>query len=110
MKLSESLALLNDLRITDWISRDTEDSTRLVINAIAGHFLEGKDPYDFRPFIESEYVNDYFIEHLWEIDWFSILSGDFVEAVELNINSIAISINDHDPMMGVKEAEKYVQS
>jgi hypothetical protein len=110
MKLSESLALLNDLGITDWISRDTEESTRLVVNAIAGYFLESKDPYDFRPGIESDYVNDYFIDHSWEIDWFSILSLDFVEAVELNINSIALSINDSDPMMSVKETENYIES
>jgi len=110
MKLSENLALLNDLGITDWISRDTEESTRLVVNAIAEHFLESKDPYDFRPFIASDYVNDYFIDNSWEIDWFSILSLDFVEAVGLNINSIALSINDSDPMMSVKETENYVAS
>lgn len=110
MKLSESLALLNDLGITDWMLRDTEESTRVVVNAIAEHLLESNTPYDSRPFIESEYVYDYFFEHSWEVDWFSLLSGDFVDAVELNINSIAISINTHDPMMSVKDTENYVLS
>lgn len=110
MKLSESLVLLNELGITDWISRDTEESTRFIVNAIAQHFLESKDPYDFRPSTFSDYVNVYFIEHSWEIDWFHLLSHEFVEAVELNINSIAISINSYDPMMSVEKTEKYVDN
>ncbi len=109
MKLSESLELLNDLGITDWISRDTGEFTRLAVNAIAEYFLEDPDPFNFRPYIESDFVYDYFLEHAWEIDWYSILSRDFVDTVELNINSIALSVNDSDPLMGVKETERYVE-
>ena len=110
MKLSESLELLNDLGMIDWFSRDTEISTRLVVNAIAEYLFESNDPFDFRPYIESEFVYDYFMENSWEIDWYSILSREFIEAVELDINSIASSINDSDSMMGVQETESYVRS
>lgn len=109
MKLSESLELLNDLGITDWIARDMEEATRLAVNAIAEHFLGDSDPFNFRPYIESEFVYDYFIENSWEIDWYSLLSGDFADDVELDITSIALSINDSDPFMGVKETERYVE-
>jgi hypothetical protein len=110
MKFSESIELLSDLGMIEWMSRDIDESTRLVINAVGEYFFEDNDPYDFRPYIESEYVYDYFRENSWEIDWYSILSRDFVESVELNINSIAISINAYDPMMGIEETESYVES
>lgn len=96
MKLSESLQLLNDLGITDWASKDTNEFTRLVINAAAEYLLESNDPFEFRPYIESDSVYNYFVDHSWELDWYTILSGSFIEVVELNINMIAFSINDVD--------------
>ena len=110
MKLGESIELINDLGIIDWMSRDLDETTRLIVNAVAGYLFEDEAPCNFRPYIESEYVYDYFMEHSWEIDWYSILSRDFVEAVALNINSIAMTINDYDPMMSVEETERYVES
>jgi hypothetical protein len=108
MNLKESIQIINDLRLFDWISQDPKESTRLIVNAIAGHLLANKTPYDLRPYIESEYVYDYFLEHGWEIDWFSILSRELIESVELNNNSIAMHINECDPMMDVSTLEKYI--
>ena len=109
MKLSESLQLLNDLGITDWASKDTNELTRLVINAAAEYLLESNDPFEFRPYIESDSVYNYFVDHSWELDWYTILSGSFIEAVELNINMIAFSINDFDPLMSVEDTKAYVE-
>ncbi|WP_205341536.1 hypothetical protein [Denitrificimonas caeni] len=109
MKLSESLQLLNDLGITDWASKDTNEFTRLVINAAAEYLLESNDPFEFRPYIESDSVYNYFVDHSWELDWYTILSGSFIEAVELNINMIAFSINDFDPLMSVEDTKAYVE-
>lgn len=109
MKLSESLQLLNDLGITDWASKDTNEFTRLVINAAAEYLLESNDPFEFRPYIESDSVYNYFVDHSWELDWYTILSGSFIEVVELNINMIAFSINDVDPLMSVEDTKAYVE-
>ena len=109
MKLSESLQLLNDLGITDWASKDTNEFTRLVINAAAEYLLESNDPFEFRPYIESDSAYNYFVDHSWELDWYTILSGSFIEAVELNINMIAFSINDFDPLMSVEDTKAYVE-
>lgn len=46
---------------------------------------------------------------LTELDWYTILSGSFIEAVELNINMIAFSINDFDPLMSVEDTKAYVE-
>ena len=109
MKLSESLQLLNDLGITDWASKDTNEFTRLVINAAAEYLLVSNDPFEFRPYIESDSVYNYFVDHSWELDWYTILSGSFIEVVELNINMIAFSINDFDPLMSVEDTKAYVE-
>lgn len=71
--------------------------------------LESNDPFEFRPYIESDSVYNYFVDHSWELDWYTILSGSFIEAVELNINMIAFSINDFDPLMSVEDTKAYVE-
>lgn len=108
MKLSESIDLLNSLGMIDWMVSNPEKPTQVIVNSIARHFFEERTPLDFRPFIESEYVYDYFLAHDWEIDWYSILSRDFVERVEVEIGSIALNLNDHDPMMSAEDFEKCV--
>lgn len=110
MGLQDSLALLNKLGLIEWLSRDTKGSTRFLINSIARDLLSGINPFDCRPAIRVGIIYDFFYQNRWTIDWFDLLSGEFVNAVELNANSIALDINDHEPMMGIENAEEMIVS
>lgn len=105
MQIHDSLALLNELNLIKWLSRDVESSTRLVINALVGSLLETDDPVEYRPSSPSDAVIETLTSECLNKDWFELVSGRFLDAVELNVQSIGFRISDDDSTLTDEEAK-----
>ena len=106
MQIHESFALLNELNLIEWFSRDVGLSTRLFINTLVGYLLNTDDAVLFRPFSESDAVIEILTNRGMNEDWFELISGNFYEAVELNAQSIGLAISDLDSMLTDEEAKQ----
>lgn len=99
--------MLNRLKLTDWIVNNPEETMSIFLTGFFEYHFEDKSCYDFMPFTAKESVSDYF-QNVWDLDWLDVLSGKFYEDVELNIDTIAMAIEDHEPVMSREEIESYV--
>lgn len=106
MQIHESLALLNELNLIEWLSRDVESSTRLVINALVGCLLDTDDPVEYLPSSPSDAVVEVLTNQRLNKDWFELVSGSLFDGVELNAQSIGYSISDLDSMLTDEEAKQ----
>ena len=106
MKIHESLALLNDLHLIEWLTRDVEESTRTIVNALVSELLETDDPVEYQPASWSDAVIEVMTTEFMPEDWFDLVNGNFYEAVELNSQSIGFCISNHDSMMTDEEAKQ----
>jgi hypothetical protein len=106
MQIHESLALLNELNLIEWLSRDVEASTRLVINALVVSLLDTDDPVEYLPSSPSDAVVEVLTNQRLNKDWFELVSGSFFDGVELNAQSIGYSISDLDSMLTDEEAKQ----
>jgi len=106
MQIHESLALLNELNLIEWLSRDVEASTRLVINALVVSLLDTDDPVEYLPSSPSDAVVEVLTNQRLNKDWFELVSGSFFDDVELNAQSIGYSISDLDSMLTDEEAKQ----
>lgn len=101
MPVHESLSLLNELGVVEWLSNDVAASTRLIVNAVAAALLDTENPADFMP-RDLEWpkaVTDTLPNQIECDDWFDLLSGGVMETVVLNADAIGYSISDHDSML-----------
>src|SRR5690554_4923012 len=106
MQIHESLALLNDLHLIEWLSQDVESSTRTVVNALVSDLLETDDPRECRPASWSDAVIQVMTNEVFLEDWFDLLSGRFRDAIELNADSIGFAISGYDSMLTDREGKK----
>lgn len=106
MSVPESLSLLNELGMVEWLSNDVAASTQLIVNAVAAELLDTDDPTDFMPrgLEWPEAITDTLPDQVGCDSWFDLLSENILEAVELNADAIGRSISDHDSMLTDREA------
>jgi len=107
LKKSECFELLNNLGLTDWILDQPEESLSIFLDGFFDYHFDEKTCYDFMPYTPVESVSNYFKE-CWEINWLEALNGKFYEGVEINIDSIAMSISDSETAMLREEIESHV--
>ena len=96
MSASESIEFLSTLGVIEWAEKQPNEALNIFVNGLTDHFLEDRAPFNFRPFIESDAAYDYFLETRWDLDWFSLFNGTFVEALDINIDAVASSVCDHE--------------
>lgn len=106
MQLHESLALLNDLHLIEWLSRDVESSTRTIMNALVSELLETDDPVEYQPASWSDAVIEVMTNQVMPVDWFDLCNGCLYDVVELNAQSIGSAISDLDSMLTDEEAKQ----
>lgn len=106
MQIHESLALLNDLHLIEWLSQDVESSTRTVVNALVSDLLETEDPREYLPSSWSDAVIQVMTNEVLLEDWFDLLSGRFRDTVELNADSIGFAISGYDSMLTDREGKQ----
>lgn len=106
MQIHESLALLNDLHLIEWLSQDVESSTRTFVNALVSDLLETEDPREYLPSSWSDAVIQVMANEVLLEDWFDLLSGRFRDTVELNADSIGFAISGCDSMLTDREGKQ----
>ena len=76
MKPTETFRILGDIGVIDWLACDPEsEHLRDLINALCQYFFgEEEDCFSCMPYIEFEFVQSYFKDTGYEVDWFDLLT------------------------------------
>ncbi len=92
MDLEINHNILNLLHIDKLLKIKDQDGVRLFVNMASAYFLEDKEILDFKPSAHNDYIDDYFTDVMYPEDWYELVSGDFLDAVELNVDSVLSSL------------------
>ena len=106
MKISDKFRVLGELGILDWINKkDDEESLRVIVNSLAHYLFEEQSIYDFAPTCEWEGIHDHFTTSGYDIDWYEMVTFNFVKEINEDSSHAVDCINYPELIMPNDELE-----
>jgi len=91
---TDPIQVLANLGITRWLHQNPDDNVRSLVNGLAVHLLEDQTIFDLLP-VDEDYTDrlrDHFLESGYDVDWYVLLDGSFLEDIEGEKSSIAAQV------------------
>ena len=103
MKLSQKIEVFEQVGLIEWfVNNSDQEKMRFLINRLADEVFDNEDYFSFLPgeYFDSLYFH--FLEAGYDIDWFSLLSGEFADQIrEFSISDI------YEHGAGVEDTYRY---